>query len=85
MAILKAKEVAKMEPKTRKEKLKELKLELIRSNVAANKANAKNKEIKKAIARLITFEKLSKLKIINEEKKDIKITKSKSDKVEINQ
>jgi len=85
MAILKAKRVAKMEPKARKEKLKELKLELIKSNVSANKANAKNKEIKKAIARLITYEKISKLKIKNEEKKDIKITKSISEKVIKNQ
>lgn len=37
------------------EKLKELKFELIRANVTANKSSAKTKEIKRAIARLITF------------------------------
>lgn len=78
MAVLRAKEAAKLEPKARKEKLKELKLELIKSNVAANKANAKNKEIKKAIARLITLEKNSKEK---DQKKEVKLTKSKPEKV----
>jgi len=62
MAILRAKEISKMEPKIRREKLKELKMELIKSNVAANKSNAKSKEIKKAIARIITYEKLNKIK-----------------------
>ena len=55
MAILKAKEASKMSEKEREEKLKDLKLELIRANVTANKANAKTKEIKKAISRLLTY------------------------------
>ena len=38
-------------------KLEELKLELIKANVAANKTNAKTKEIKRAIARIITINK----------------------------
>ncbi|MFH1290133.1 MAG: hypothetical protein ABIH92_01875 [Nanoarchaeota archaeon] len=54
MAILKASEVKKMNEKDKEDKLKELKLELIRANVTANKANAKTKEIKKAISRLFT-------------------------------
>lgn len=60
MAVLKAKEVWKMNQKDREEKLKELKLELVKANVTANKANAKTKEIKRAISRLITISKSSK-------------------------
>lgn len=60
MAILRAKDVAKMSKKDRDEKLKELKMELIKANVTANKTNAKTKEIKKAISRLITINNLSK-------------------------
>jgi ribosomal protein L29 len=55
MAILKSKEVAKMPAKERINKLKELRLELIKANVSANKTNAKTKEIKKAISRLLTM------------------------------
>ena len=60
MALLRAKDVAKMPQKEREEKLKELKMELIRSGVTANKSNAKTKEIKRAISRLITFGKSAK-------------------------
>jgi ribosomal protein L29 len=55
MAILKYKEITKLNKKQREEKLKELRLELTKANVTANKANAKTKEIKRAIARLFTF------------------------------
>jgi len=55
MAVLKAKEVRKMTEKDREAKLKELKLELIRASVTANKTNAKTKEIKRAISRLLTY------------------------------
>ena len=45
-----------LDQKSREEKLKDLRLELIRKNVAANKNNkGKSKEIKKAIARLLTL------------------------------
>ena len=54
MAVLKAKEVAKMDKKTKEEKLKELKMELIKANVTAHKTNAKTKEIKRAISRIYT-------------------------------
>ena len=57
MALLRSKDVAKMAQKEREEKLKELKMELIRAGVTANKSNAKTKEIKRAISRLITFSK----------------------------
>jgi len=55
MAILKSKEIVKMNENERRHKMNDLKMELIRSNVTANKANAKTKEIKRAISRLITF------------------------------
>lgn len=55
MAVLKFKDINKLRKEEKEEKLKELKLELIKKNVTANKASKiKTKEIKKAIARLIT-------------------------------
>lgn len=54
MAIIRQKEIEKMGSKERKEKIRELKLELVRANVSANKSRAKTKEIKRAIARLFT-------------------------------
>ena len=57
MTIIKAKESSKISQKEREEKLKELKLELVKANVTANKSNAKTKEIKRAISRLLTFSK----------------------------
>ena len=69
MAILKAKEIVKMDKKTREEKLKELKMELIKANVTAQKTNAKTKEIKKSISRILTT--------INQDR----LTKSDRDKV----
>jgi len=57
MAILKSKEISKMSPKERQEKIQELKFELVKANVTANKTNAKTKEIKRAISRLLTFSK----------------------------
>ena len=59
MALLKFEDIKKMDKKQREEKLNELKLELIKSNVTANKANAKPKEIKRAISRLLTYSTLN--------------------------
>jgi ribosomal protein L29 len=60
MALLKNKDIAKMDAKEKESKLKELRFELVKSGVTANKANAKTKEIKRAISRLITFNKSAK-------------------------
>jgi len=57
MALLKSKDVKKLNDSERETKLKELRMELIRASVTANKASAKTKEIKRAISRLITFNK----------------------------
>ncbi|MDP3881627.1 MAG: hypothetical protein Q8Q31_01985 [Nanoarchaeota archaeon] len=55
MALLRFEDVKKMDKKARAEKIQELKLELVKANVTAHKSAAKTKEIKRAIARLITF------------------------------
>jgi ribosomal protein L29 len=55
MALLRSSEVKKMSQKDRDEKLKELRFSLMRSQVTANKSSGKAKEIKRAIARILTF------------------------------
>ena len=56
MVILRSKDIERMTQKEREEKLKELRLELIKANVAANKTGKiKIKEIRKTIAKLLTF------------------------------
>ena len=57
MALLRYKDIEKMANKERTSKLEELRLEIIKANVTANRTNAKTKEIKRAISRLITFNK----------------------------
>ena len=65
MTLLRYKELEKMDKKTVDGKLKDLKMELARANVAANKQNAKTKEIKKAISRILTFTKTHKVEVKN--------------------
>ena len=60
MALLRTKDIAKMTDKERESKLKDLRFELIKAGVTANKANSKTKEIKRAISRLISFSKSGK-------------------------
>ncbi len=55
MAILRYKEIGKMSKEDLNQKTKDLKMELVKSGVTANKATAKTKEIKRAIARIYTF------------------------------
>lgn len=55
MAILRAKDAAKMTKKDRESKLVELQTELNKAQVKANKTHPKIKEIKKAIARILTI------------------------------
>ena len=55
MAIIKLSDIKKMTKSEIESKLKDLKLELVKGSVTANKANAKTKEIKRTIARLFTF------------------------------
>ena len=64
MAVLKSKDIARMNEKEREEKLKELKQELIKANVSAKKSGKnKIKEIKKAIARILTAQRMRSLKL----------------------
>lgn len=69
MAILKNSDVKKMSLKEKEEKILELRMGLVKGYVQANRTNAKSKEIKKAIARLLTDIKLNSLK------KELKKTK----------
>ncbi len=57
MAVLKAKDIKDMKKEEKEKKVKELKLELIKSRAKASAqgASSKTREIKKAIARLLTI------------------------------
>ncbi len=56
MAVLKVKEIKTMSKEDRENKLKELKLELVKSRgKAAQGGSLKTREIKKTIARLLTI------------------------------
>jgi ribosomal protein L29 len=56
MAILKNKDIEKMSIKEREEKIKDLKMELLKERINIGKGGKnKIKEIKKTIARLLTF------------------------------
>jgi len=58
MAILKMRDIKNLSEKEIKEKLKELRIELIKKNLVGDKSSKiKAKEIKKAIARLLTVKK----------------------------
>ncbi len=62
MAILKTKDISKMSEKEIKTKINDLKMELLKGQVSANKGGKiKTREIKKTIARLLTFNRLNKL------------------------
>jgi ribosomal protein L29 len=62
MAILKKADIKKMSSKDIEGKIKDLKMELIKEGVGSNKGGKmKTKEIKKTIARLLTFNKLNQL------------------------
>lgn len=56
MAVIRKKEIKSMPQKEREEKIKELRMELSKRYAPANKSGkVKAKEIKKAIARLLTL------------------------------
>ena len=63
MAILKAKDISKMSEKERNSKIKDLKIELMKDRASAGKGGKlKTKEIKRTIARLLTFNRLDKMR-----------------------
>jgi len=55
MVLINKKELKALDIKARKEKVKTLEMELIKSKVSANKSNAKTKELKRTIAKLLTM------------------------------
>jgi len=61
MAILKKKDISGMSEKEINEKINDLKVELIKTQISSGKGRKlKTKEIKKTIARLLTFNRLNK-------------------------
>ena len=63
MAILRVKDIVKLNEKDIQEKVKELKIELIKARVAGKKGGKSNlREIKRTIARLLTQDTKLKLK-----------------------
>jgi ribosomal protein L29 len=61
MAILRIKDIAKMNEKERTGKVKDLKMELVKNRIDAGKGGKmKAKEIRKTIARLLTFNRQNK-------------------------
>ena len=59
MAILKSKDIKKLSEKEIEDKIKDLKMELIKNRVNASKGGKlKTREIKRTIARLLTFNRL---------------------------
>jgi len=61
MAILKSKDIAKMDEKERNEKVKDLRVELIKNRIEAGKGGKmKAKEIRRTVARLLTFNRQNK-------------------------
>ena len=61
MASLKAKDIKTMSKNDREKKLKELKMELVKSNSGNSKTGNKSKEIKRIIARILTLNKSEEL------------------------
>lgn len=60
MAILKSKDILKISQKEIEEKIKDLKMELIKNQISSGKGGKmKTREIKRTIARLLTFNKLN--------------------------
>jgi len=64
MAIIKTKDLKKMSEKEIEEKIKELKMDLIKNKVEATKGGkVKIREIKRTIARLLTISRLNKISV----------------------
>ena len=61
MAIIKTRDIAKMSQKEIEDKIKDLKIELIKEKINTSKGGKlKTKEIKRTIARLLTFNRQNK-------------------------
>ena len=62
MAIVRAKELVKMTKEEIEARLHELRIELIKAGVTANKTKAKTRELKRAVSRCITISKLKEVR-----------------------
>jgi len=63
MAVLKSKDASKLSKAQRAEKMDELKTEIIKARVSTKKTSKMNvREIKKAMARLLTLDNMEKIK-----------------------
>jgi ribosomal protein L29 len=63
MAILRSKDIAKMNMKENEDKMKELKVELIKAKAAGKKTGKSDvREIKRTIAKLLTFKRMDEIK-----------------------
>jgi len=71
MAILKSKDIAKMNEKEINDRMEELKIELIKAKVGGKKTGkmADSQEIKRTIAKLLTFKRQIEIKNKAEAKK----------------
>lgn len=64
MAVLRMKAIREMDSKARQEKVKELRLELLKVGASAQKSKIRTKEVKKALARLLTFANTERKKVL---------------------
>lgn len=56
MAILRMSDISKLSKKERAEKLKDLKLELVKAMNKSSQSKGKTKELKRAISRILTLD-----------------------------
>jgi ribosomal protein L29 len=78
MPRLKSKDIISLSKEDKEKKLKELKLELVKAKISASKAGtSKVKEIKRTIARILTFNKSKEKKSKEELKKAFEDSKAK--------
>lgn len=67
MAIIRKSDLKKMNRTEMEAKIKEIKMELIKANATSQKTNAKHGELKRTIARLLTFLNMSNSTKFNKE------------------
>lgn len=78
MAILKARDILKINETEMDEKIKELKIELVKAKIAGQKSSKLNqREIRRTIAKLLTFKKFNES---SKKQKNSKISKKEGKK-----
>jgi len=80
MAIIRSKDMAKMNSQERLEKLDELKIELLKSKISNKKGGKRNiREIKKTVARLLTLNRIEEKQKTKEETKKMEKKETKKE------